>query len=127
MVVIRALAVYFCIDAGILSVRTTKTMTLSSWISGAKRCWMNKWRLGANRRRYLPDDLKRLPDAPRRDVTDIRPEGIDVPEVGERTTALTIVAGVILTAAVISYVRYCFYITAEKIKKIPDGSGVNPQ
>jgi len=52
---------------------------------------------------------------PGQDLTDIRPQQI-ASYVGERNTALPIIAGIVLIALVVGYAGYCFYATAEMIK-----------
>jgi hypothetical protein len=67
------------------------------------------------------------PRIPGRDVTIISPESIDSPQANERNTVLIIIAGICLSALVISYVGYCFYETSEKIRQTSDRLGINLQ
>jgi hypothetical protein len=77
-------------------------------------------RRGAKRSQWTP----RIPG---RDVTSISPELINAPQANERSTVLVIIAGICLSALVISYVGYCFYATAERIKETSDRLGINLQ
>jgi hypothetical protein len=76
------------------------------------------------RREAIPNGL---PAYLARDVTIISPESIDAPQANERNTVLVIIAGICLSALVISYVGYCFYETSEKIKETSDRLGINLQ
>jgi hypothetical protein len=59
------------------------------------------------------------------DLTDIRPERIGPSYAEERNIALPIIAAIVAIALVVSYAGYCFYATAELIKKTHEKLGID--